>query len=422
MFADRAIEQRIISRNRNLLVTGAGAGGVTAAIRAAQLGVETTLVEASLQAFGRQKNCTTRWVDPTQYDWPADHWDRAIFPWTPPAMPLPWPAQLSGAIAAVWERELRRSLRRYRNLHFLPQSTVASITYRPATRDLSISVNSPSAGGAGVYGAALHCIGFGAERTSLGAYSSFQFWDSDPLEMPQLGLQSKPSSVLICGAGDGALQDFLRITTGAKSAGILLRKLPLKAQEMVTSAIYSAEDQGQRAGIWCEKHHEHAVFSRVHQVHKYQVHQVLADPATAAGVSQALQAALKHSQGLEILLAYPCDHFSRCYGLNRFMTLLILEYAQANGIQIAQMPWTGVGSVIGVGHTCANQARYCHGRQHEVKLQSAPTCATNPTGKPVITKDFQAVILRLGVNAPAPFSNNSPLLITRQILPYHAAQ
>jgi cation diffusion facilitator CzcD-associated flavoprotein CzcO len=134
MFADRAIEQRIISRDRDLLVTGAGAGGVTAAIRAAQLGVKTTLVEASPQAFGRQKNCTTRWVDPTQYDWPADHWDRAKYPWTPPAVPLPWSAQLSAPIAAVWERELRRALQRYKNLQFLPQSTVVSIAYRPATR------------------------------------------------------------------------------------------------------------------------------------------------------------------------------------------------------------------------------------------------------------------------------------------------
>jgi hypothetical protein len=422
MFADRAIEQRIISRDRDLLVTGAGAGGVTAAIRAAQLGVKTTLVEASPQAFGRQKNCTTRWVDPTQYDWPADHWDRAKYPWTPPAVPLPWSAQLSAPIAAVWERELRRALQRYKNLQFLPQSTVVSIAYRPATRDLAIALNTRSGAITRVYGAALHCIGFGTERASSGTYSSFQFWDSDPLELPQLGLPSKPQSVLICGGGDGALQDFLRITTGTKSAGDLFRTLPSKAREMVTPAIYSAEDQAQRAGTWCEKHHEHAVFSRLHQVHNYQVQQVLTDPATAPGVSQALDGALQHAQGLEILLAHPCDHFSRCYALNRFLTLLVLAHAQANAIPIVRVPWTGVGSVIGIGHTCANNPGYCHGKQHKVQLQSAPTCKTGPTGTPIVTSDFQVVILRLGVNAPAPFANNSPLLITRQILPYHASQ
>jgi NAD(P)-binding Rossmann-like domain len=287
MFTDRAIEQAIISPSRRLLVTGAGAAGVTAAMRAAQLGVPVTLVEASHQAFGRQKSCTTRWVDPTQYDWPVDHWQQGIYPWTPPAMPLPWGAQRSSAIAAVWERELRRSLSRYGHLQLLLQSTLAAITHSAATKDLSVSLNTPSGPVSGVYGAALHCIGFGVERASVGKFSSFQFWDADPLEAPQLGLAPPPTPlrVLIGGGGDGALQDFLRITTGLRSAGALLNALPAHAQAKVTSAIQSAEDQSQRAGIWCERMHEHAVFARLHQIHLQQVYAVLTD----AAVRQALQ-------------------------------------------------------------------------------------------------------------------------------------
>src|SRR5258708_1501185 len=82
MAVDRSFEEGLISAQRPLLVVGARAGGATAAIRAAQLGVSVTLIEVGTQAFGGQKRCATRWVDPTQYDWPADHWPLGIFPWT----------------------------------------------------------------------------------------------------------------------------------------------------------------------------------------------------------------------------------------------------------------------------------------------------------------------------------------------------
>jgi len=104
---DRCYEQGLISGGRPLLVLGAGAGGATAAIRAAELGFPVTLIEAAHQAFGRQNRCATRWVDPTQYDWPADHWCLGVFPWNRPPMPLPWASERSSVIAAVWDRELR---------------------------------------------------------------------------------------------------------------------------------------------------------------------------------------------------------------------------------------------------------------------------------------------------------------------------
>src|SRR4051794_8982966 len=67
---ERSRERGLISANHPLIVVGAGAGGASAAIRAVQLGIPATLLDAGGRAFGRQRLCTTRWVDPTQYDWP----------------------------------------------------------------------------------------------------------------------------------------------------------------------------------------------------------------------------------------------------------------------------------------------------------------------------------------------------------------
>src|SRR5438445_4136633 len=69
MVVDRAVEERLLrGEDRRLLAIGAGAAGVTAAIRAAQHGIQTVLIDVAIAPFLRQAGCRSRWVDPTQYD------------------------------------------------------------------------------------------------------------------------------------------------------------------------------------------------------------------------------------------------------------------------------------------------------------------------------------------------------------------
>ena len=116
MLVDRAIDENLIGVDRPLFVVGAGAGGVTAALYSAFRGVKTTIIELRDHAFALQRKCLTRWIDPTQYDWPASHWIQGIFPWVPPAMPLPWRAFPSNLIAATWTQELRSAIKKYPGL------------------------------------------------------------------------------------------------------------------------------------------------------------------------------------------------------------------------------------------------------------------------------------------------------------------
>ena len=425
MFVDRAIEQALLSADRPLLVVGAGAGGATAAMRAAELQIPVTLVDASNQAFGRQKKSSSRWVDPTQYDWPADHWQQARFPWVPPPMPLPWAAQISSLIAAVWDRELRLAQALHSHLQVLYNSTLTSVFYRPSM-DLEVEIQTPAGVVKNVYGALLDAVGFGTERCSIGAYQGFEFWDSDPLEKPNAGLAAREQfiRVLIAGGGDGALQDLLRVATGKPSATAILQSFPVPVQDAVTNAIHSAEDQAQRAAIWCERQHEHAVFARLHWSHSLEVRKLFNNPLTRTAVEITLDKLLQHANGFQIVLAYPCDHFSRCYGLNRFLCLLILEYAARERLRITAMPATGTFSVVAAKgmHTCGNAAS-CHGQEHEVLFQDYRWCGGNPSGTAQGSPEtFDVVILRIGVTPPKPFTGRFSLLVTRQILPYHAPQ
>jgi hypothetical protein len=81
MIVDRLQQVQEIGPQRQLLVIGAGAAGATAAIEAARRGVPTFLVERADNAFLRQVNTSTRVLDPTQYDWPVDHYNIGHFPW-----------------------------------------------------------------------------------------------------------------------------------------------------------------------------------------------------------------------------------------------------------------------------------------------------------------------------------------------------
>src|SRR5690242_3041515 len=78
LLVDRALHEDLIGPKSPLLVVGAGACGATAALHAAEEGVPTLLVDRKDQAFSLQRNCKSRWIDPTQYDWPLDHWNQGF--------------------------------------------------------------------------------------------------------------------------------------------------------------------------------------------------------------------------------------------------------------------------------------------------------------------------------------------------------
>jgi glycine/D-amino acid oxidase-like deaminating enzyme len=119
MAVDRAIEEGLIGPQRRLLVIGAGAAGATAAIHSASRGVPVVLIEAAPAPFLRQAGCRSRWIDPVQYDWPVDHWPQGRYPWTPPAMPLPWARGAANQIALAWALALHQRRRRHPNLMVL---------------------------------------------------------------------------------------------------------------------------------------------------------------------------------------------------------------------------------------------------------------------------------------------------------------
>ncbi len=450
MIVDRAVEVGLIDQRYHLLVIGAGAAGVTAAIHASQTrNIPTTLVEMATAPFSRQRGCTSRWIDPTQYEWPLNHCYESRYPWDGPPVPLPWSRAFANILARVW---MQKKLTRLPGLTVRFNTSVAGHNVIPNGSAVYVQFTS---GRPGLYGAIISCIGFGAERCTVNQYSGFRFWDADDFEKPNLGLppQEKPT-VLISGGGDGALQDFLRIVTREPLQGAydksprdiyeslkdFARPLPgnsndelevcrndkrgkevlLKWAE-VENNLQSAEDQAQRAYIWGnKKDHDCKVQKKLHCAYVAAVdrlYEIWDEGGILNGIKARLKGWVRRPLPESVHLVYPCDHFSKCYGLNHLLVLLFAKHLEEEGNKAVHLR-PGL-EVLNVGpanmalHICAHKPAQCYGVDHEVSFRLRTTCNRSP-GRESAREVFNVAIIRHGVNPPPGASIQFP----RQIIPY----
>jgi hypothetical protein len=428
MAVDRAIEEGLIGPQRPLLAIGAGAAGATAAIHSASRVVPVVLIDGAPAPFLRQAGCRTRWIDPVQYDWPVSHWLQGRYPWAPPAMPLPWASGPANQIALAWALAVQLSRRRHRHLRVLFSTRLLGRPLR-AAKMLRVTLGRRGRIVVGDFGMILSCVGAGTEQSTHGNYTGFDFWSTDPFQ------QLSPNDrVLISGGGDGALQDYLRVVTKqpvAKAIYSSLRQLlgPLIPREM-EHLLQSAEDQASRVYVWGTGGlHDHGALAQLHKLHVGIVDKLLPGPGLTHPVqdlSNVLES-MTAKMPATVTLMYPCSHFSRCYGLNRFIVLLLATYLSRYRAQPTLLPERSLHDVAGVNnHLCANSPAGCHRQEHEIIPALDPDCRL-PSAQPRqaagrLPGDYNVVIVRHGIKASPPlFAGNRQIAQPRQILPYHVA-
>lgn len=426
---------------RRLLVCGAGAAGATAAIHAASLGIATDLVEKSAAPFLRQRLCTSRWIDPVQYDWPADHFTAGCFPHAGPGMPLDWPADRSHRLALRWQFRLAAAQARYpRLLKFIRGDWV---TGAPApvkdkagnTVGVNVTFNS---GPSQVYGMMLWCVGFGDERRFAPAkptaqYTGFAFWETEPFERPHWGVLSPPTDptdlrALVSGGGDGALQDVVRLATTSKSAIDVLSTIHAAGWSTpadVRHQLFAAEDQAQRALLWCRPStaDAHQELQRLHDEYDKAVHHLTTAHTDRARLIAGVQKILAGNPH-PVRLVYPCTHFNRCYALNHFLVLLLAKVASLSNHPGGPflVPQFGVAHVS--GHACPTAPPNpwaCHGVPHTVDLDHRPLCHAKPpkgAAGPTRRESAHVLVIRHGISSH-PALAGTPLAFAQQVMPYH---
>ncbi|MBY0586359.1 hypothetical protein K2X85_04235 [bacterium] len=428
---DRGFENGLINdKDKNLLVVGAGAGGVSAAIRAAvDFKVKTVILEREVDAFVAQAQAFTRYVDPVQYDFPRDGWDAGCFPplGTPP-MPLTYLKGFGNFLVADWRKELNAAIRSANGLlHFSPSHKVTSYNVTSDKKIQATVAPAPITKGQTMqsflwpldFGMAINCVGIAAERTNIAKYSGPNFWSRDSITDLHLGTSSSPATAVISGAGDGALQDFIRMATSrdtAKEVYLAIKSADPSFFSTIEMKLYSLDDQCQRAyAIGGEKRHDHPLLDWMHKQTNELADNVLADPALKNAVKQMLRSDLP-----TIDLIMECDHFDRCYALNRLVALLLIKAIEEKTGQTVITPNHSLSDV-----QCVAPGSNHFKHRHDVKTnQRSGTCADpNRSSTPNVAKQVDVVIVRHGAYAATTATiqgtPTSTRPLARQTLPYH---
>ena len=452
---DRAVAEGFAGTGQDLLVIGAGAAGVVAAMRAAAWGITTHLIEFDKKPFGRQALCQTRWIDPHEYEWPSDQWLNPSYVYDVPPLhpyhghpaPLLWSAQWADSLAAGWAARFKAAQATFPHLKYYPSTTLATPlpAMGPGTKTWKVNL---SGGQLLTVGMIINAVGFGVEkcevpRTPPSTYRGLAFWQTDRFRRPNCGLKSpKVAKVVISGGGDGALQDFLRIVTGKPSVRHLYQAIgaampSAKKIDRVLRGYYfshlegrvaGAENRGSRSYLWgTNPFHDHDVHRLLHLAHSDAVSWAL----TKGPIRAALKSVLPKIPP-DVQLVYSCTHFTQSYPFNRFLVLLIDTFLSVhNGSPSRLIPGAEVTAVAGLGgHICkVASPPLCLGKQHQVTLGPAfhPNCGT--VSKPPAPPPFlmaNIVIIRHGVTgigpSPSPWKTLAEIGHPRQLLAIHPSR
>jgi hypothetical protein len=447
--AERAMD--LLGGDRPLAVIGAGAGGVTAAITAVNAGIATTLFEKEHDPFSRHASCR-RWVDPTQYDWPLDHYPQGQIPWpgTPPVQ-LSWPnAGRAIALVGDWRAQFQAfllspnataffTMRRDTevvNVHLNSAGTMAGVEWRPAGKRATTFTP---------FGLVITAMGFGDERSYLTyppghvpavhPFRGYPFWSDDPFEHPHLSRTPRPDPprILISGGGDGALQDFLRIVTHFKSARDLWDYLPLSPfrRARLQKDAQDIEDQANRALIWSGKSdHDHVALSRL----MADFQRLAANIYGMRQVPTRLDRAIRYDFRV-LWFVHPCSHFTPGYALNRLLVLLLMLRLRERSVGFVYRPNHRLVEVECNHPPGPLDPATCHWQPHRAVFWAKPDCqrdspGTFPPPPPLagpappdqIEQEFDVIVMRHGIAPPPQLWNpasGAALPPTRQLLPYH---
>lgn len=421
LIVERAYEAGIISPSKSLFVLGAGAAGSAAAIYASTKGIPTMLIDRD-EAFSRQRGCSTRQLEPTLYDWPADHWHKAAYPWLDENPALRYVAADAASVAEEWTRVLEEARRA--GLEYSDHTDILGSVQRLSVDPAQYEVTLQRQDGSDAFVRRPHMIivaaGPGIERAERDpGFRSFKFWDKDPLRT-----DLKDRRVLIAGSGDGAIQDFLRALL-APETDLAQVVDALKVPADLLGRIQTLANQADANFIWCaENHHEHRSEAYLHVQME-----LIAEEFWRRSHDRIANIFDDSSREdiPDITLVHPCNHFTRGFPVNRIVAFLAQRWCHERAVGVTMLPNTKIARVPcpAPHHTAAE----CASVGHEVFVESA-YCEAFPAGPArhaePLRGTYDLILLRIGAKAEPLVEIPTDVAALehrryRQLLPFHLA-
>jgi len=412
-----------IGPGRPLLVFGAGAAGMNAAMLAAARHADVTVLELTHSLFSSISGSWLRRIDPTEYDWPHVHWTTAHFPLTG-SIPLPQlgamcGAHLAAAFTKQWDDFLksRNGRNGYGTVTLLQgRDALAFVeTDNPAQPFLEVEGKWDPAHPVKQrrdFGARLSCIGHGREQVSeipsfgmWQGYAGPEFWtDGDGIGAYQ-PLPASVNNIVISGAGDGGMQDLQRAATSLFGRQ-LYQQLEMTAQSNPSPAVeilpsdtllkelMSAEETARRAFGWAPgRQGAPSTLQTWHDTFRHAIEKMVrAWPSNVAThVAQHLFRFELFGPAPQLQITWVMQHATPgyAYALNRYLTILLCTLAEKTVPgRIVVYPTSTLHTIAPVSHRCTSAAT-CVGKRHTVEIERV--------GAPRVTCDADLIIIRHGV-------------------------
>jgi hypothetical protein len=395
--------------NKTMLIIGAGVAGIAAAVRGVAHGIRSLVIEREEKALTRFGQCSSRWIEPTHYDWPAEHWNRGYLP----GLPLNYRALPASALAAEWETQLIQ-LRLKGRITFKTDIQKFEISKPDPTIKVDVGFPvDPSA-----FDLVLHCEGPGDENCRIGDYDGYRFWQTDDFERVDLGVkEGAVPKVLISGSGDGALQDFIRIATGFRSVGEFLTAVAGNGEVRLRQYVQSAEDQALRSAFWdTPGSNPHTRLRRLDSVYQAAIDKLSEREPDLhrelwRRMGDLINPRIRDSRSIHV--THYCTHLSPCYALNRIVARLVMAYLREVDFErFTFLPNTATAKVTSKTHEC-KCAEECHGEEHLVTFMPG-ACPDNGSAPPFHEGVYNVIVVRHGVRRPD--RDHRPPF---QLLPYY---
>jgi hypothetical protein len=406
-----------------VLVVGAGVGGAAVALQAAYMGIPVTLIEKRRYPFVRQRFCASRIIDTTLYDWPAAHWKQVQHPWHPnDEFPLVVAMDLAHKNAREWQTALEHAAALFPHFQIRYRTRLVNFPIEPTNGLFEAHLDDNTAG---QFRMIVLAAGVGQERRARSSFRSYRFWDTDRLETVD-----RTDRVLISGGGDGALQDFLRVALKPRTQlRRLMHKLKISAEDLHRFQDWTAH--GKSYFVWCGTvGHEHDCERFLHQENEEFIADLLSGTHSNV-IIKALEESVREVNELpEIHLAFPCDHFTRCYTVNRFLALLVARFIdlRAKGGRRTLREFQGLADVKCVHKPSQTPSRRgCFRARHTVTW-TAQNCSLQPVIRDVPPPETYTVIVLRHGTIPEPCAamgvekdalKRGPFKFTRHVLPAH---
>lgn len=338
----------------NVIVIGAGVGGVSAALMACELGLSVKLVESAPGCFPLLGLGSDRLFSATVYDWPHLHSSSHAFPFvdhlrdksTADALVLqaktlrfPKAARTSAELRSDFLDQLQQYQATFgASLDVMCEHSLASMNHvsiNSASNLVFVKVQGPN-GVRHLEGQILiFALGFGLDKDSKQTDAAKKFFSYCNLGVDVAKAQMNPSGglVRIVGAGDGGLQEALRFVLD-DAWHDLNRCVQLLQDKMVSSGMsavwfrslsrfQSAEDQALRSQMW--GYTDLCIYYELDLLYKQQVAELV---DSALPIIKAWREEVVRKGTFAVQLVDDCAYSMKAYGLNRFLTGL-LEDPQA---------------------------------------------------------------------------------------------